>query len=147
MSISVERNKNLLSLLPKGDDTRWLTVHYEAIQIDTKKEMERVRMFLALPAIRQSYTSASVKKGSDDLRNRLQNFAELERLLSPGGAHPSDCLLEQLRAVEPQVHPQCPAFLSSPPHTGAAAASTSHKQREKAQLLRRVSGIPSKVWA
>ena len=50
-----------------------------------------------------SEETVSYKRGSDDLREYLENYEEIRDFLS----EKSPCLLEQLEASEPQIFPTC----------------------------------------
>ena len=107
----VARNAKLLSLVANGTDAdRWLVLFYEELQVDEAQAMDRVRRHLGLPAAAAAAAEPRVKtarvKKSEDLRAVVKNYDEIEALLRDG-PRASPCLLEQLRATSPRVHPLC----------------------------------------
>ena len=87
---------------------------YEAMQLNLSGEMKDLGEFLGAPiadaSIKElwdeqhgSSASVSYKRGSDDLREYLENYEEIRDFL----AAKSPCLLEQLEASEPRIFPTC----------------------------------------
>ena len=96
----VARNAALAALAAKLPSTK--TVFYEAVQRDAAREMNAVRRFLGLPKRTTNFTTASVKRGADDLRTVLPNFDDLSAALAG-----DPCLRAMLHARAPVVFPPC----------------------------------------
>ena len=102
--VSIIRNANLRALAP-GHGAAVREVYYEALQLDTPGEMDKVRDFLGIPKRDDvKFVSTSVKLGTDDLRSRIANFDEV----SASFAERSPCLHDMLHATVPLVHEPCP---------------------------------------
>jgi len=95
-------------------DGKVFCLSYEAMQLNLSTEMKNLGEFLGAPIADESIqelwneqhgTTASVsyKRGSDDLREYLDNYEEIHDYLS----EKSPCLLEQLEASEPRIFPTC----------------------------------------
>ena len=95
-------------------DGKMFCLSYEAMQLDLSREMKDLGDFLGAPITEASIeelwneqhgtsASASYKRGSDDLREYLENYEEIRAFLSAE----SPCLLEQLEASEPRIFPTC----------------------------------------
>ena len=80
---------------------------YEAVQLDTPGEMNRLRRFLGLPKrTNTTFASTSIKRGGEDLRMRVANFDALSALVEA-----TPCLHAMLHAAVPHVATPCPAPL------------------------------------
>ena len=95
-------------------DGKMFCLSYETMQLDLSREMKDLGDFLGAPITEASIeelwneqhgtsASASYKRGSDDLREYLENYEEIRAFLSAE----SPCLLEQLEASEPRIFPTC----------------------------------------
>ena len=95
-------------------DGKIFCLSYEAMQLNLAGEMKDLGEFLGAPIAdasieelwnEQHGSSASVsyKRGSDDLREYLENYEEIRDFLSAK----SPCLLEQLEASEARIFPTC----------------------------------------
>ena len=102
----LDRNKALLDHFTRTQGASTMVVFYEAMQRDTRATMQRIGTFLGVVSPGISTASPSVKKSSDDLRDKIKNFGELEAMLR-SGPFKSDCILAQLRATSPTVHALC----------------------------------------
>ena len=95
-------------------DGKVFCLSYEAMQLNLSGEMKDLGEFLGAPIADASIeelwneqhgasASVSYKRGSDDLREYLENYEEIRDFLSAQ----SPCLLEQLEASEPRIFPTC----------------------------------------
>ena len=95
-------------------DGKIFCLSYEAMQLNLSGEMKDLGQFLGAPIADASIeelwneqhgasASVSYKRGSDDLREYLENYDEIRDFLSAQ----SPCLLEQLEVSEPRIFPTC----------------------------------------
>ena len=63
-----------------------------------------MRKFLGLPPNKRPYASASTKASSEDLRQKVSNFAELRDFVRHRN---NTCVLEMLTSKVPRVFPDC----------------------------------------
>lgn len=103
---AILRNNDLLDIRHKVH-AEWLVVYYEQLQTETAEVMDSIRRALVIPRVdKHVLARAPAKKTtSDDLRDVVYNFAELEEALQ--GRYASPCVLKMLREVRPTVHPVC----------------------------------------
>lgn len=103
-----------------------VVVTYEGMQVDKGGTFKSLFKALGVPSphepplTRETWT----KRGPEELREVLTNYADLESVLAEGGARECPCLLRQLRSKGPPldlVRPQqqlcdlteCPSFFST----------------------------------
>ena len=102
-----------------------MVVTYEGMQVDKGGTFKSLFKALGVPwpqeppLTRETWT----KRGPEELREVLTNYADLESVLAEGGARECPCLLRQLRSNGPPldlVRPQklcdlteCPSFFST----------------------------------
>ena len=104
---------------------RFPLIYYEGLQRDPRAEIGRLFAHLGLPApvkIKLSGT-ANVKLTSDDLRDSVLNFSEVEDDLER-----SPCLAEQLRAASFEIFPAL--CLEGDPHLKALSVEFPHLHLE-----------------
>lgn len=109
----IDRNNGLLQLIPSApeEQRRWLTVYYEEMQLDTTGQMQRILQFLNLRQLRTKELdqTPSVKLSGEDLREKIENFDELLKLLEIGKQVTStaSCLQKMLSKTKPYVFRPC----------------------------------------
>ena len=103
---AIRRNNDLLSIRSKVH-AEWLVVYYERLQTNTAEVMDSIRRLLVMPRMDSKMLARAPgkKTTSDDLRDVVFNFRELEQALE--GRYNSPCVLKMLREVRPTVHPVC----------------------------------------
>lgn len=84
-----------------------LLVTYESMQVDRAGTLRSLFKALGLGVLTEPFLSEAqqkwTKRGQEELRNVLTEYAVLERALSAGGAHECPCLLHQLRSNGPPL--------------------------------------------
>ena len=103
---AIRRNNDLISIRSKVH-AEWLVIYYERLQTDTAEVMDSIRRLLVMPRMDANMLARAPgkKTTSDDLRDVVFNFRELEQALE--GRYHNPCVLKMLREVTPTVHPVC----------------------------------------
>ena len=85
------------------------TMTYEELQIDENAAMMRLFTFLGRPdLVKPQPKTKLLKKTTDDLRDVIINFQEVENYFASLRLSVEECpLVAMLRATEPTVFPQC----------------------------------------
>ena len=113
LAVKMERNSAMLALRRSFvvAPSSTLLLAYEELQLDFDGATARIVAHLGLAALTDAERAAlraagGAKRGSEDLREKLANFDELDAALGAPPWH-SACLQAMLRSREPEVFAQC----------------------------------------
>lgn len=91
-------------------------ITYEDLQRDEHGTMSKLFAWLGKPELAgEKPTGAAdgwVKRTSDNLKNVLNDYDEIEQFLITTPKDPARCLLQQLRSEEPVSFPPCHIWLN-----------------------------------
>jgi len=125
VTIWQERYRNLISSVEKNPFLKKHLAHrfyYEELQVDQQAAFQALFTKIGMNSSEAGDMAATVaansaqpegnlwqKRGSDDLRDVLAKFDDIESELMLGGPN-CDCLVQQLRDVVPRVRAECKAI-------------------------------------
>mmetsp|Transcript_16167 Transcript_16167/g.46431 ORF Transcript_16167/g.46431 Transcript_16167/m.46431 type:complete len:441 (-) Transcript_16167:41-1363(-) len=105
-------------LSAKYGDGRVFCLSYEAMEMDLAGEMRDLGVFLGSPVdeeslekLKENASSATYKRGSDDLSEYISNYDEIyDLIMDSNSPWDNKCLIEQLTTDEPKNHAFCGVY-------------------------------------
>ena len=130
-------------LSAKYGDGRIFCLSYEAMEMDLAGEMRDMGTFLgsaideeSLEKLKENSSSATMKRGSDDLSTYISNYDEIYDLIADADS-PWDnaCLLEQLTTDTPKNHALCGVYDTKSKCTEGYNSCKNAKGEEVAEVI------------